>query len=171
MERDRRPLYVWWLFVLADALVWAYYWPRLPHILAQHFGADGRPNGWATKESFFFFMGALVLGMGAIFFGLPKLLRAMPFSLVNIPYKSYWEATPERQLQAWDITEQHMNWIGLAVVALLSLTAHLVIRANLTGGPLGNAQFVTVLVAFFGFMLGWAIAFIRRFKPPDSPQT
>lgn len=30
-----------------------YYYPQLPERMASHFGADGRPNGWTTREGFF----------------------------------------------------------------------------------------------------------------------
>jgi uncharacterized membrane protein len=169
MERDRRPLYLWLLFAAADALLSAYYWPRLPEVVAQHFGADGRPNGWASKSFFFIFVWTLIAGMGALFFGLPKLLRKVPFALVNIPYKSYWEATLERQKLAWDMTEQQMNWLAVAVNALLSFTLYVTLAANLRPErSLDNRAFFAALIAFFGFMAGWTILFIRRFKPPEG---
>lgn len=168
MERDRRPFYFWLLFVAADALLAAYYWPRLPDVIAQDFGGQGEPNSWGTKHSFFAVIGFLILLTGALFFGLPRLLRRMPFALVNIPYKAYWSATPERQRAAWDIVEEQLNWAAVATAALLTVVVYLVIRANLAGGRLENGPFIATLVAFAGFMLGWAITFIRRFQPPTS---
>ncbi|MDP9267798.1 MAG: DUF1648 domain-containing protein [Acidobacteriota bacterium] len=172
MERDRRPLYFWLLFAVADALISTYYWPRVPEMMAQHFDGAGHPNGWATKSGFFIFMGMLIAGLGVVFFGLPKLLRKLPFALVNIPYKSYWEATPERQKRAWDMTEQQMNWFAVALNALLTFTLYLTLAANLRPGRrLDSPTLIAALIAFVGFTVGWMVLFIRRFKPPETPET
>ena len=170
MERDRRPLFLWLLFTAADALVSAYYWPRLPHLMAQHFDAAGRPNGFASKESFFALMAGLIVGLGVLLFGLPKVLRRLPFALVNIPHKDYWEATPERQKLAWDMVEQQMDWLAVAVNALLSFTLYVTLAANLApGSGLDDRGFLAGLLAFFAFMAGWMVVFVRRFRPPDVP--
>ena len=170
MERDRRPLYLWLLFAAADALMTAYYWPHLPEMMAQHFDGAGHPNGWASKESFFIFMGTLIAGMGVMFFGLPKLLRKLPFALVNIPHKPYWQATPERQKLAWDMTERQMNWLGVAIHALLTFTLYMTLAANLRPDrALDNRTFIAALIAFLAFTVGWMVVFIRRFKPPEVP--
>ena len=168
MERDRRPAWIWLALVALNALQSAYYWPRLPEVMAQHFGGAGEPNGWAPKQGFFGILGGLMLFTGALLFGLPKLMRRLPFALVNIPYKAYWAATPERQRAAWDMVEEQLNWAAVATAALLTAVVHLVIRANLGDGRLENAPFIATLVGFAGFMLGWAMSFLRRFRPPEG---
>lgn len=166
MERDHRPLYAWVVLVIADALLSAYYWPRLPEVLAQHFDAAGYPNGWAPKHDFLFFMWFIIGLMGAVFFLLPKLLRRLPFALLNIPYKQYWSA-PERQALAFDILETQMNWIGAIVAALLTVLLQMVFAANTSGSPrLDGTLMIAMLVVFAAAMLGTTVALFRRFRPP-----
>jgi uncharacterized membrane protein len=166
MERDRRPLYLWLAFVVANVLAAAYYWPRLPALIAQHFGANGRPNGWNTKLSFLVFSAFMIALMGAVCFLLPMLLRRLPFALLNIPHKQYWSA-PERQPVAWNMVEQQMNWMGVAVIAMQTLVIQLTLAANRGAARmLDNAALIVVLAAFGAFMIGWLVLFIRRFTPP-----
>ena len=166
MEPDRRPLYLWLAFVVANALAAAYYWPRLPNVIAQHFGANGRPNGWNTKLGFLVFSAFMITLMGAVCFLLPMVLRRLPFALLSIPYKQYWSA-PERQPLAWNMVEQQMNWMGVAVIAMQTLVIQLTLAANRGAARmLNNAALIAVLVAFGAFMIGWLVVFIRRFTPP-----
>jgi len=166
MERDTRPFHIWLLLVALNALQTAYYWPRLPEVVAQHFGAEGRPNGWASKESFVTFMWTLMLAVSGLFLVLSRLLRRLPFRWLNIPYRDYWGKTPARQEQARALVTEPLEWIGAAVTALLTIVVHLTFRANLRGGQLENPLFLAAFFGFLGFMGGWMFSFIRRFRPP-----
>ncbi len=166
-ERDHRPLWVWFLLMAINAVLTAYYWPRLPHLLAQHFDAAGNPNGWAPKADFVAFMWLMIGVMGALFFFLPKLLRRIPFAVMNIPYKQYWSAE-DRQALALDLLEAQMNWVGVLVAALLVIVMQLVFAANTSGQPrLDNSVMVGLLVAFSAGMLLTLVTLFRRFRPPQ----
>jgi len=169
MERDRRPLYIWLLFAVADALMSAYYWPRLPETVAQHFDAAGRPNGWSPRADLFLMMWALILGTGLIFLVAPKLLRTLPFSLVNVPHKSYWAATPERQQRAIAIVEDQLAWLAVGVIALHSLIFAALLHSATSGNPRFPGQaLVAAMAAFLAFTVGWSVVLIRRYKPPET---
>jgi uncharacterized membrane protein len=169
MERDHRPLYLWLLCIVADALMTAYYWPRLPQVLAQHFGAAGNPNGWAPKQDFFLFMWGIIALMAAIFFLMAALMRRLPFSFLNIPHKDYWSA-PERRPLAFNILEAQMNWMGAAVTLLLTLVFQMVLATNASGMPrLNNVSFIAILAVFGTFTTVWLIRLFTRFKPPATP--
>ncbi|MBI2678339.1 MAG: DUF1648 domain-containing protein [Candidatus Koribacter versatilis] len=170
MERDRRPLYIWLLFAIADALLSAYYWPRLPAVVAQHFDRSGHPDAWGTRAGLYLMMWALILGMGAIFLLAPKGIRWLPFALVNVPYKRYWEATPERQQEALDIVEQHLAWLAVAVIALHSVLFLELLRLAASGVPRFPAdEFIAVMAVFLVFAAAWGVVLVRRFKPPETP--
>ena len=166
-ERDSRPLWVWLLLMAVNAVLTAYYWPRLPEVLAQHFDGAGDPNGWAPKQDFVFFMWLLIGALGAVFFLLPKLLRRAPWALLNIPHKDYWSA-PERRPLAFDILEAQMNWIGVLAAALLVVAMQLVLVANTSARPhLDSSVMITLLVTFAAGMLLTLVTLFRRFRPPQ----
>ena len=57
----------------------------MPPVLATHFGASGAPNGWQTRSQFFI-LETVLLGVCLLLaFGIPRLIRALPISLVNVP--------------------------------------------------------------------------------------
>jgi uncharacterized membrane protein len=167
MERDHTPLNAWLALVGVDAVLTAYYWPRLPLVLSQHFDGAGYPNGWAPKTEFVAFFWLMIGAMGALFFFLPKLLRLLPFALLNIPWKQYW-SVENRQALALNILEAQMNWIGVVVAGLLTAVMWLVFDTNTSPIPrLNNSLMITLLVTFAAAMLGTLIALFRRFRPPS----
>ena len=166
MERDHTPLNAWLALVGVDLVLTAYYWPRLPMTMAQHFGGAGYPNGWAPKQEFVAFFWLMIGLMAALFFFVPKLLRLIPFAWMNIPWKAYWSA---RQAQALDMLEVQMNWVGVVVAGLLTAVMWLVFDANTKPIPqLNNDTMVTLLVVFAVAMVGTLVALFRRFRPPSS---
>src|SRR5215831_1038525 len=56
----------------------AYYYPRLPEMIASHFGVGGRPDRWSSKPGFFLTMVAISLSAAVLLPGLPVLLRKLP---------------------------------------------------------------------------------------------
>ncbi len=166
MERDHTPLNAWLALVGVDLVLTAYFWRRLPMTLAQHFGANGYPNGWAPKEEFVAFFWLMIGGMGGIFFFGPKLLRLLPFAWMNIPHKPYWSA---RQAQAHDILEAQMNWVGVLASGLLTAVMWIVFDANTKPIPqIDNSTFIALLVVFAVTMIGTLVVLFRRFRPPES---
>jgi len=67
MNPATKPLHAWLAIVLLHAAQTIYYFPRLPAIVAQHFDAAGRANGWASRDAFFIFSWTILLGISAIF--------------------------------------------------------------------------------------------------------
>lgn len=148
-------------------LLWSH--PQLPERVVSHFGANG-PDGWMAKNTFVAVFAGSVIGFEALFrWGLPALMRRTPSQLVNMPYKSYWMATPDRQQLAY---EKVLGIIGpsrlfFTVVMLAAL--HACVQAS------GVPVFVEAPIEWFGFAVGvgtlvysaavfvWAF---RAFKPP-----
>ncbi len=168
MERDHTPLNAWLALVGVDLVLTAYYWPRLPLTMAQHFDGAGYPNGWAPKQEFVAFFWLMIGLMGALFLFLPKLLRLIPFALMNIPWKSYWSAENRRAL-ALDIMEVQINWIGVVVGGLLTAVMWLTFDTNTKPIPQLNSDvMIGLLVAFAVAFVGTLVALFRRFRPPSS---
>ena len=145
-----------------------YYYPRLPAVVGQHFGGDGRANGWASRDAFFILSWTVLLVISAIFMFTPRVLRTAPVSLINLPHKDYWLA-PERKEESLRFLERDMEWMGVMTVGFIALVLHLAIRANLNPEHrLENGPFVTLLVAFLVATTGWIVRLYRRFPNPSS---
>ncbi len=163
-----KPVHVWTAIVLLHAAQTMYYYPRLPAVVAQHFGGAGQPNGWAPREFFFIFSWILLLGLSAIFMFSQRLLRRIPTSMINLPHREHWLA-PERKDESLRFLQEAMQWMGVLTVAFIVLVLHLAIRANLNAEHrLDNGMFVTLLAGFLISTVVWMIRLYRRFPNPSS---
>ena len=163
-----KPVQVWLAIVVLHAAQTIYYYPRLPNVMAQHFGAQGLPNGWAPKEVFFVFSWVLLLGISALLMLSPRMLRRMPASMINLPNKRYWLA-PERKDESLAFVERQLKWMAVLTVTFLALVMHLAIRANFEPEHrLENGAFIVILVAFVLSIAWWIKKLYRRFPHPTS---
>ena len=163
-----KPVHVWMLVVLLHAAQTIYYYRRLPALVAQHFGADGRANGWASRDAFFILSWTMLLGLSAIFMLMPRTLRRIPVAMINLPHKDYWLA-PERKDQSLSFLEREMQWMGVLTIAFLVLVLHLAIRANIDPAHrLENVLFLALMAGFLISACGWIVRLYRRFPDPAN---
>jgi len=163
-----KPLQVWIAIVLLHAAQSTYYYPRLPALVAQHFDAAGRANGWASRDFFFVFSWVMLLGVSAIFMLTPRMLRKLPPPMINLPNRDYWLA-PERRDESMRFLEREMQWMGVLTVAFLLLVPHLAIRANLDPAHRFESRpFLILLVAFLVATSWWITRLYRRFPDPTK---
>ena len=150
-------------------LLWSI--PQLPEQVVSHMNAQG-PDGWMPRKWFVALFAGTVLGFEALFrWGIPAMMRRTPKALVNIPHKSYWMSTPDRQRVAY---HRVLGLIGpsrlfLHLVMLIALYACL----QATGLPLP----VHLPLGWLGFIIGggslvftvgvfaWALI---AFRPPKD---
>lgn len=133
-------------------------------MMASHFGASGRPNGWQSKAAFFGLFGGIAAFTLGVLLLIGRLLRFVPVSAINIPHREYW-LTPERRDEALARLTSSMDWLAVSIAGVLVATLDLVIRANVARHPLDNAFMMALLIAFAIFQIGWLIHLWRRFKP------
>lgn len=144
-----------------------YYYPLLPERMASHFGPDGRPNGWTTRDGFFAIIAFVVFIEGAAFLGLPRILGRFPVALINLPNKHYWLA-PERKEESLSWLALKMAWFGAAILAMIAVVNHMVILANLSAETRLSDGVVAVVVAFLTFTAFWIGAIYRHFRLPEA---
>ncbi len=138
-----------------------YYYPMLPENMAIHFGADGLPNGWKSKGSFFVFYGVLVFLLGGIFSGLSSLIPKIPTSLINVPNKEYWFAE-ERAESSYEILAGFFKRMTCALVLFLGLLFVDTCNTNLsTDIRIHYGTFIPLLLLFLSFV-GWNIVWLLR---------
>jgi uncharacterized membrane protein len=136
----------------------------MPPVLATHFGGSGAPNGWQTQSQFFV-LEVVLLGLCLLLaFGIPRLIGALPISLVNVPNKEYWLA-PERREDTIAFFKAQFAWFGCAFLAFLLVVNQLVFKANQTlPRHLDNTEFVIALFAFLAYVGIWTVRLVLRFS-------
>lgn len=160
------PLTVLLVLVAVAIAMGNHYFPLLPDPVASHFGRDGTPNGWMSKDSFqHLFQGLLAL-FALVFVGMPYLMAKIPVSLINLPNKGYWLA-PERKEASMEFIGAAMLWFGSAVMALLLYMFYQTFRVN-TGQAAALEHPVLALVVFFVFVGAWLIVFVGKFARRGS---
>jgi uncharacterized membrane protein len=167
MANTRLPSSLFFALAVLGAVQFGYYGPRLPEVLGSHFGVNGAVNGWQSKAAFFSIELAVVILAAVVGFGVPRIIGAMPVSLINLRNKEFWLG-PERRLETLGYLEMRMAWFGCALLAFLLFVMELVFRANLQNPPqLNSAAFVPGLVAFLVFVGISTVQLIARFARRD----
>lgn len=168
MPNTRLPNSIFFLLIVLSAVQRFYYTSRLPENLASHFGKAGLVNGWQSKAAFISMELAIIVLATGVSFGIPRIIEAMPVSLINLPHKDFW-LSPERRDSTLAYMRVWTAWLGCALLAFLLFVMELVYRANLQTPPrLNVAAFVPALLAFVAFdavaILRLILHFSRRVK-------
>ena len=168
MDKARFPNSIFFLLVALGVTQFAYYAPRIPEVLGSHFARGGFVNGWQTKAAFYSTELAMIVLATIVSFGIPRIIAAMPVSLINLPRKEYWLANERREdtlayIRVWSA------WFGCGLLAFLLFVMELAFRANLRTPPqFDNAAFVPALLAFVAFDTMLVIRLILHFsRTPD----
>lgn len=165
--RRRAPLLLSASFVALLALRLWLSFDALPEIMASHFDASGKPNGFQHRGEFAATSVGLSVGCLLLFAALPALLRVLPASSINLPHREYW-LTPERKAASVALLCGYLDWFACATIAFLVAVFELVLRANLAQAPLGSVAIWLLLACFLGFTLSWSVALWRAFRPPAA---
>jgi uncharacterized membrane protein len=159
----RLPSSVFFALGLLGAAQYAYYAPRLPEVLGSHFSGNGAVNGWQTKAAFFGMELGIVILAAVVGFAIPRVIGAMPVSLINLPNKEFWLG-PERREETLLYVRAWSAWFGCALLAFLLFVMELVFRANLQTPPqLSMAAFMLALVVFVVFAGASTVRLIAHF--------
>jgi uncharacterized membrane protein len=142
-------------------------WSDLPPRMASHFGADGRPNGWMSREGFFGTIAVLGGGTSVLLLLLPLLLAVLPPELINLPNRDYWLAE-ERRADTIARLGRLMAWLGFATAALIALVLELAIEANLREGTLDNGIFIAGMGMYLLSVVLVLAAVFRSFRLPPG---
>jgi uncharacterized membrane protein len=139
----------------------------LPDKVASHYGADGAPDAWMTKEAHAVIMVALDVGLLLLIAGTPLLVMKLPRGLVNVPNKDYWLKDENRpalkgMFKGW------MAEFGTALFLFFLCGGMLAVQANLSDPVrMNQGPFIGCLVAFSVYVVIWIIRFYRAFRIPE----
>jgi uncharacterized membrane protein len=164
MPNPRLPNSIFFMLVVLGAVQFAYYAPRIPGILGSHFAQGGAVNAWQTKTAFFSTELAIIVIATVVSFGIPRLIAAMPVSLINLPHKEFWLG-PGRRDKTLSYIRVWSAWFGCALLAFLLFVMELVFRANWHTPPqLNIAAFVPAILSFLAFVAISSIRLILHFS-------
>ena len=153
--------------VLVSLVEAARQWNSAPARVPSHFDFAGHANAWASRDEFFMLQIGVTVLIAALFVGIPRLLKATPTSLINLPNKRYWLA-PERREETMERLASSFDVFASATVLLLLVVFELTSLAS-RGRNLATKYFLPALVAYLVFTAGWTVALIRTFaRVPDG---
>jgi Protein of unknown function (DUF1648) len=168
MQESRLPKSVFVVLATAAAIHFFYLYAQLPEVVASHFDAHGRPNGWQTKPIFFaFFVGAIATAT-FIGFGVPRIIESMPIALINLPNKQYW-FSPERRPKTLAFLSSHLAWLGCVVLLVEIFAFEFSVRANFRPDRRFDTASLTYVLAAMGvFLIIWTARLLARFGKPSE---
>ena len=139
---------------------------RLPEVVATHFGADNRPNGWMTRSGYLLFTFALSAGVSAlVIFGVGFLPRIRP-QWTNIPRRDYWLAL-ERREESLSFLAAHACWLACLMVLFIAGIHGRILLAHQSQPPLlPMMPFLALLGGFLSGVALWTVKIYRRFPRP-----
>lgn len=165
----KRAASIYLLLVALAALQVAYYYPRLPNVVASHFNEKGVADDWMSRKAFAACSLGTIVFVAALLLGIDVLQRRIPVSWMNMPHKDYWLA-PERREETYRTLSTFMVWFGCAVLLTIIGVFQLALEANLRADKRLSNQMWILLGGYLVFTLLWAVQFYRRFKSlPSQP--
>lgn len=139
----------------------------LPPLVASHFAADGRANGWMSREAYAWMMALMSLVTPyAVWSAAAWLPRRWP-RLVNIPFRDYWLA-PERREATLARLGRMGLWMGLLSAALIAGIHVEVVLANRRVPPAAGDGMLWVLGPFVVAIVALVVWTAWRFRLPKG---
>lgn len=158
------------LLALLCLFMMAFYYPKMPLHMASHFAANGAPNGWQPRETFFLIMLLVTASSAVVAFLAPLQISGTSNARINLPNRDYWLA-PERRDTTIRIISTMMAWFGCGLLVVLICGTYLALQANLAPDHRFNSGVMLgVLAAFLIGLIFLIVGFVRRFQrvPPHS---
>jgi uncharacterized membrane protein len=171
MNSRRLPALVYFLLLLLGLLQWVNAYPQLPEVMASHFAADGTPNGWQPKQTFFLFTAIIIAITSFPTFFLTHRISKRPPEKLNLPHKEYW-LSPEHREETWRFIGTFMAWFGCALLFVLLYAISQAINFNLPSIHRFDTQGTWYVLA--GFILSVTLGliyFVRHFYDVPSSST
>jgi hypothetical protein len=169
MQNSRLPKSIFVVLAAAAAIHFSYLYAQLPEVVASHFDAHGRPNGWQSKAIFLtFFVGGIVIA-SIVGFGVPRLIKSLPLDLISLPNKEYW-LSPEHRPGTLAFLNSHLAWLGCMLLFVEIFAFEFSIRANLQPDKRFDSASLGYVLAGMGvFLIVWMARLLARFgKPPKT---
>ncbi|MSP38637.1 MAG: DUF1648 domain-containing protein [Deltaproteobacteria bacterium] len=151
------------------AAVFVIYTTRyLPDIVATHFGAGNRADGWMSRNGYLLFMLSFMIGVSSfVSFIVGTLPRKFP-QWTNVPNRDYWLA-PARREESLRYLNAHGKRLGCLIVMMMLGMHYVILKANYVQPPmLRLSSFTAIMLGFSVALIWWIVRLYRRFPKPSS---
>ncbi|MGA2445388.1 MAG: DUF1648 domain-containing protein [Opitutaceae bacterium] len=145
----------------------AWYYPQLPGLVATHFDATGRANGWMPPAHFFQSRVVFTLGFTAFFAALAFAAAQLPAPLIPLPHKEYWLNPRQRDETKRQITNMILS-SGCGGLAFFLFCYQRVHQANLNGPHHLTPSFGVILITALALIAGPLVSPLLRFWKTGS---
>jgi uncharacterized membrane protein len=151
------------LIACAAVLIWLSS-RNLPALVAAHFDAAGRANGYLARQPYIVILLLITVLVPLFVVTISNRAFSHPDARINLPNRDYWLA-PERREATVRFLSHQMSLFAWLLVVYLCYTQWLVVRANaLTPPTLDSRAFFSGLVLFLVCTLLWIVRLLRRFR-------
>ena len=152
------------MLLLATAVFVLLSGSSLPPVVASHFGASGKANGFMPRRVYLGFTLALTVGLPLLLVCVHSSVRFIPPRFINLPHREYWLA-PERVAATFAFLQSQSISFAAFLAVFLCFVHWLVVRANAVQPPhLSGSLFVAGLVVFLVALVVWLGAFVAHFR-------
>lgn len=139
--------------------------PALGSIVAAHFDAAGRPNGFMSHGGYLVLVRLLTLGLPLAVVGVLAFVYSRATDL-KMPNSEYWLA-PQRLERTRAFLVMHSVWFGSLLVAFTCFVHWLVLDANAQQPPhLSNQSFALGIIVFLACLAAWIGTLMFAFRRP-----
>ncbi len=141
----------------------------LPERVPIHFGPGGEADRVVSRQEALVTFAVVGLATGVLMVGLAAWMRRAPLTMVNVPHKDWWTATPAREARLRARLETDLLGIGALTMALLVVVQVLTVRVADDPSPSLGPAAAAAIVAYVALLLGlvaWMVT--RRYRPGSA---
>jgi uncharacterized membrane protein len=156
------------IVLLSLAFLLGFWWyPLLPDTLAAHFDAGGMADGWMSKDSLFILFAVLLLMIFGMFASIGPLVRRVPDSMINLPYRDIW-LSDDRREETLSIVDRSMHSMCAATLLFMTVIMQMTFIANLQAQPRLGPWVWPALILYLAVLAFFLLRMYRRFRRVDS---
>jgi len=149
----------------------AYVWLKsaeLPVVVATHFDAAGKANGWMPREKHLSFTVALGTLTPLFIVGIFAFIRRRQGWGLNIPNKAYW-LEPERRAATFDYLSQQGLWLATLMAVFQAAIFKTILDANKLRPPtLATDESKYLGIGLVVLIVIWIAGLLLRFRKPRA---
>ena len=151
------------LIVAAGVFVWLSS-RSLPEVVASHFDAAGRVNGYMRRGPYIAILMLITLVVPLFLVIVTNRALSAPNARISLPNRDYWLA-PERRAETVRYIAGQTTTLAAIIVLFLCYVQWLVVRANAVTPPaLAAGAMSAGLAVFLACTAFWSVRLVRRFR-------
>jgi uncharacterized membrane protein len=142
-------------------------YPSLPDIIPIHFGPDGTPDSYGSKDGDYLLFYGLTFGISFFIILLSIVIVKIPIQFVNIPHKDFFRYHPEAYKAVITKVQVWMFWLA-GIITLLMVTIFIIsLQASKAGNASWSPIWIPLVIFFIQICILLVVLFIICKVPPS----